>query len=56
MGLNNTEWQFGHWAGQVGTARGTGLTYHLREMASVGPIGQAGVSDTFGSALCKSGP
>lgn len=54
MGLNNTEWQFGHWADQVGVARATGLTYHLREMGSVGPVGQAGVSDTFGAALCKS--
>lgn len=53
MGLNNTEWQFGHWADQVGVARSTGLTYHLREMGSVGPVGQAGVSDTFGAALCK---
>lgn len=51
MGLNNTEWQFGHWADQVSVARDTGLTYHLREMGSVGPIGQAGVSDTFGAAL-----
>lgn len=53
MGLNNTEWQFGHWADQVGVARSTGLTYHLREMGSVGPLGYAGVSDTFGAALCK---
>lgn len=56
MGLNNTEWQFGHWADQVAVARATGLTYHLREMGSVGPLGQAGVSDTFGAALCKSSP
>lgn len=52
MGLNNTEWQFGHWADQAAVARSTGLTYHLREMGSVGPLGQAGVSDTFGAALC----
>ncbi|KAJ4414399.1 hypothetical protein N0V82_007961 [Gnomoniopsis sp. IMI 355080] len=51
MGLNNTEWQFGHWADQVGVARSSGLPYHLREMGSVGPLGQAGVSDTFGAAL-----
>lgn len=53
MGLNNTEWQFGHWADQAALARSTGLTYHLREMGSVGPLGQTGVSDTFGAALCK---
>lgn len=53
MGLNNTEWQFGHWADQVGVARATGLTYNLREMGSVGPVGYPGVSDTFGAALCE---
>lgn len=56
MGLNNTEWQFGHWADQVGVARATGLTYNLREMGSVGPVGSAGVSDTFGAALCEPAP
>lgn len=52
MNLDNTESQFAYWATQIGIALDeTGLPYHLREMASVGPIGLAGVSDTFGAAL-----
>lgn len=51
MNLDNTETQFKYWATQVGIALQTGLPYHLREMASVGPIGLAGVSDTFGASL-----
>lgn len=51
MNLDNTESQFAYWATQVGMALETGLPYHLREMASVGPVGLAGVSDTFGAAL-----
>lgn len=51
MNLDNTESQFAYWATQVGIALQTGLPYNLREMASVGPVGLAGVSDTFGAAL-----
>ncbi|KAJ9648129.1 hypothetical protein H2199_001907 [Coniosporium tulheliwenetii] len=49
--LRNTENQFRYWESQVAQAMGTGLPYHLREMSSVGPIGQEGVSDTFGASL-----
>ncbi|EON61214.1 hypothetical protein W97_00427 [Coniosporium apollinis CBS 100218] len=49
--LRNTENQFKYWESQVAQALGTGLLYHLREMSSVGPIGQEGVSDTFGASL-----
>ncbi|ROW12390.1 hypothetical protein VMCG_00791 [Cytospora schulzeri] len=51
MNLDNTETQFRYWSKQVGIALATGLPYHLREMASVGPVGGPGVSDTFGAAL-----
>lgn len=51
MDLDNTEAQFAYWAGQVRVALASGLPYHLREVASVGPVGSPGVSDTFGAAL-----
>lgn len=51
MNLDNTESQFAYWAAQVGIALQTGLPYNLREMANVGPVGLAGVSDTFGASL-----
>lgn len=49
--LSNTETQFAYWVTQVQAAIATGLPYYLREMASAGPIGIQGVSDTFGAAL-----
>lgn len=51
MKLDNTEAQFTYWASQVARTFPIGLPYNLREMASVGPIGFAGVSDTFGASL-----
>ncbi|KAH7054421.1 hypothetical protein B0J12DRAFT_570624 [Macrophomina phaseolina] len=51
MNLDNTESQFEYWESQVAIALRTGLPYQLREMQSVGPVGLAGVSDTFGAAL-----
>lgn len=51
MDLDNTEAQFAYWARQVGVALASGLPYHLRETASVGPVGSPGISDTFGAAL-----
>lgn len=51
VNLDNTETQFAYWATQVGIAMQSGLPFYLREMASVGPVGLAGVSDTFGAAL-----
>ncbi|EOD52335.1 Glycoside hydrolase superfamily [Neofusicoccum parvum] len=51
MDLDNTVSQFEYWASQIKIALDTGLPYQLREMQSVGPVGLAGVSDTFGAAL-----
>ncbi|KAL5114798.1 hypothetical protein ACEQ8H_007291 [Pleosporales sp. CAS-2024a] len=51
MDLDQTDAQFNYWAKQAGIALKTGSPYVLREMSSVGPIGMAGVSDTFGAAL-----
>ena len=51
LNLDNTKSQFAHWEGQVSQAMRTGLPYYLREMASCGPIGMQGVSDTFGASL-----
>ncbi|KAK0653791.1 Beta-glucuronidase [Lasiodiplodia hormozganensis] len=51
MNLDNTESQFEYWESQIAIALKTGLPYYLREMQSVGPVGLAGVSDTFGAAL-----
>ena len=49
--LQTTETQFDYWTSQVRQAIATGVPYYLREMASAGPIGIAGISDTFGAAL-----
>lgn len=51
MNLDNTQSQFASWIQQKGEATATGLPYFLREMASVGPIGLPGISDTFGASL-----
>jgi hypothetical protein len=51
MQLQTTETQFDYWTHQVQAAIATGLPYYLREMASAGPVGVAGISDTFGAAL-----
>jgi hypothetical protein len=49
--LSNTETQFTYWVSQVQAAMATKLPYYLREMASAGPVGLQGISDTFGAAL-----
>ncbi|KAB8659295.1 hypothetical protein FH972_026184 [Carpinus fangiana] len=49
--LQETRNQFTAWVGQIQQAFALGVPYVLREMASVGPIGQQGISDTFGAAL-----
>ncbi|KAI8625784.1 glycoside hydrolase family 79 protein [Xylariaceae sp. FL1651] len=49
--LQTTEDQFAAWATQVRQARDTPYPYALREMGIVGPIGLAGVTDVFGTAL-----
>ncbi|KAF2401156.1 hypothetical protein EJ06DRAFT_537316 [Trichodelitschia bisporula] len=49
--LPTTADQFAYWASQVKIALSTGLPYYLREMASAGPVGLQGISDTFGAAL-----
>ncbi|KAL1302616.1 hypothetical protein AAFC00_002988 [Neodothiora populina] len=51
MNLDQTVSQFKYWASEVATSLKTGLPYNLREMQSVGPTGQDGVSNTFGAAL-----
>lgn len=51
MNFDNTDTQFEYWTTEVSAALKTGLPYNLREMSSVGPIGMAGVSDTFGASL-----
>ncbi|XXG97324.1 hypothetical protein Hte_003620 [Hypoxylon texense] len=49
--LRTTEDQFAAWLEQVRQAAQTPYPYALREMGVVGPIGLAGVTDTFGAAL-----
>ncbi|KAI4866949.1 glycoside hydrolase superfamily [Hypoxylon rubiginosum] len=49
--LRTTEDQFAAWLEQVNQAAQTPYPYALREMGVVGPIGLAGVTDTFGAAL-----
>lgn len=49
--LSTTVSQFDAWVTQVKQADDTPFPYVLREMASVGPVGQVGISDTFGAAL-----
>jgi hypothetical protein len=51
MQLSQTEDQFAYWATQVNAAVASKLPYNLREMASAGPTGLPGISDTFGAAL-----
>ncbi|KAI1632428.1 hypothetical protein F4809DRAFT_656346 [Biscogniauxia mediterranea] len=51
MQLSTTEDQFAAWAAQVRQAAATGRPYALREMGIVGPVGLAGVTDVFGTAL-----
>ena len=51
MTLSKTEIQFAAWVTQIQQAEATAYPYALREMCSVGPIGAAGISDTFGAAL-----
>lgn len=51
MDLDNTEAQFAYWAKQVAIGLSYGYPYYLREMASAGPVGLQGISDTFGAAL-----
>lgn len=51
MDLSTTPTQFYAWTTQIQQAASTGYPYTLREMASVGPIGLPGISDTFGATL-----
>lgn len=51
MELSNTESQFKYWTSEVDEALNSSLPYYLREMASAGPIGLPGISDTFGAAI-----
>jgi len=51
MTLSTTKDQFAAWETQVQQAQDTPYPYALREMCSVGPIGYAGITDTFGAAL-----
>ncbi|KAG4219050.1 hypothetical protein PC116_g32470, partial [Phytophthora cactorum] len=49
--LQTTEDQFEAWIGQVKQAQRIPYPYALREMGVVGPIGLAGVTAVFGTAL-----
>lgn len=49
--LANTYSQFAQWVVQSQQAYATGIPFVLREMGSVGPVGERGISDTFGAAL-----
>jgi len=51
MQLSNTETQFKYWVSEVDEGLNSSLPYYLREMASVGPVGLTGISDTFGAAI-----
>lgn len=51
LDLSRTTDQFLNWVTQSQQAFTTGHTYVLREMASVGPVGQQGISDVFGATL-----
>ncbi|KAI9708695.1 MAG: hypothetical protein M1828_002679 [Chrysothrix sp. TS-e1954] len=51
MQLPTTYSQFLAWVTQTQQAFAAGFPYALREMASVGPIGQEGISDVFGATL-----
>ncbi|ERF69240.1 hypothetical protein EPUS_08919 [Endocarpon pusillum Z07020] len=49
--FSTTITQFRDWTLQVQQATDTGYPYLLREMGVVGPIGYAGITDTFAAAL-----
>ena len=49
--LYSTTAQFTAWAAQAAQASAAGYPYYLREMGMVGPIGLAGVTDTFAASL-----
>ena len=49
--LYSTTAQFTAWAAQVAEATAAGYPYYLREMGMVGPIGLAGVTNTFAASL-----
>jgi hypothetical protein len=51
MDLRTIVAQFNEWQGQAQQAAVTGKPYYLREMGSVGPRGQQGITDTFGATL-----
>jgi hypothetical protein len=51
LDFDRTENQFQYWTTEIAYAQSTGIPYNLREMANVGPIGLANVSNTFGAAL-----
>lgn len=51
MDLSTTDAQFASWKTQVQQAHASGYPYVLREMASVGPVGAADISDAFGATL-----
>ena len=51
MQLSNTETQFKYWVSEIDEGLNSSLPYYLREMASVGPVGLPGISDTFGAAI-----
>jgi hypothetical protein len=43
--------QFSAWTTQLAQANTAGYPYFLREMGVVGPIGYAGITDTFAASL-----
>ncbi|KAI4594748.1 hypothetical protein KJ359_007551 [Pestalotiopsis sp. 9143b] len=49
--LSTTDTQFAAWVEQVNQALDTPYPYALREMGLVGPVGLAGITDTFAAAL-----
>ncbi len=49
--LSTTISQFRDWTTQVQQATDTGYPYALREMGVVGPVGYAGITDTFAASL-----
>ncbi|KAF1817341.1 hypothetical protein P152DRAFT_373636, partial [Eremomyces bilateralis CBS 781.70] len=51
--FTSTETQFKHWSQEIGDTLKDhpDIPYHLREMASVGPVGQVGISDTFAATI-----
>lgn len=51
MDLSTTVTQFRDWTIQVRQATDTGYPYALREMGVVGPLGYAGITDTFAASL-----